>query len=193
MRKAASAACLLLLACLALCRAGLAAAQTRAFDPDHSYFGFELRPRIGQRLEGMFTRYEGTVQILPDGRHQVHLRMFADSAVIPGKPRYTGWMRGPDFFDAKKFPAVEFDSLPFHPEMLREGGNLPGMLGIRGVVHLETFQVLPSECSRPGLDCDVVARGNVQRTRYGMDNWTLALGDRVTLVLRSRLQEHVTP
>lgn len=187
-------ACALFLAGLLLPgRASVAAEPIWAFDPDRSHFGFELRPRLGQRLEGVFTHYEGAVQILPDGRHQAWLRMFTNSAVIPGKPRYTNWMRGPDFFDAEQFPVVEFDSLPFSPGILMTGGDLPGMLTIRGVSRAETLRVQPSDCARPGLDCDVVVLGNVQRGRYGMDNWTLALSDRVILVLRSRLLEPGIP
>lgn len=158
-----------------------------ALDPAQSRFGFEIRTRFGQRIEGFFPRFEGTVEMLPDGRHQVRLRLFTAYVQIPGKPRYSGWMRGEDFFDAERFPTVSFDSQPFSPQLLTTGGALVGTLSIRGVGHTETLTMMPSACSRPGYDCDVISRGTVLRGRYGMDKWDLALSDRVTFVLRARL------
>ncbi|MBO9880921.1 YceI family protein [Xanthomonas sp. D-109] len=163
-----------------------------ALDPVQSRFGFEIRTRFGQRIEGFFPRYEGTVHVLPDGRHQVHLRLFTAYVEIPGKPRYTGWMRGEDFFDAPRYPTVSFDSQPFSPQVLGKGGPIPGILSIRGISHAETLTVMPAACTRAGYDCDVISRGTVLRGRYGMDKWDLALSDRVTFVLRARLTEAST-
>lgn len=167
--------------------------QVLHVDAARSHFGFEIRTRLGQRIEGVFPRFEGRVDVLQDGRHQVHLRMFSRYVEIPGKDRYTGWMRGPEFFDAGRYPFVEFDSLPYWPETVAEGGGIDGRLTLRGVSHPETLKVEKAECARPGYDCDVVSRGTVQRGRYGMDSWQLALSDRVTFVLRARLSEAPKP
>ncbi len=153
-------------------------------DTQRSQIGFEVRTRFGQRIEGLFPHFEGRIEILSDGRHQVHLKMFTRSVEIPGKARYTGWMRGEEFFDAGRHPVVEFDSLPYWPETVESGG---------GISHPETLKVEKAECARPGYDCDVVSRGTVQRGRYGMDSWQLALSDRVTFVLRARLSEAPKP
>ncbi len=163
------------------------AARTLAFDPARTEFGFEIRTRLGQRIVGVFPRYAGAVTLLPDGRHTVQLRLFTAQAEIPRRPRYSQWLRGEDFFDAARWPAIEYVSRPFAPEILHEGGLLDGTLIIRGIALPQALRVLPAACPRPGRDCDVVARGNVQRGRFGMDNWSFALSDRVTFVLRSRL------
>ncbi|PPU91865.1 YceI family protein [Xanthomonas albilineans] len=160
-----------------------------AFDPTQSHFGFYIRTRFGLRIEGVFPRYESVVHVLPDGRHQVRLRLFTAYAEIPDKPRYTGWMRGEDFFDAARYPVVSFDSQPFSPRLLTSGGSVSGILSIRGVSHPEALTVMPAACSRPGYDCDVISRGTVLRGRYGMDKWDLALSDRVTFVFHTRLVE----
>jgi len=90
--------------------------RTLQLDVVRSQIGFEVRTRFGQRIEGVFPRFEGRIEVLSDGRHQVHLKMFTRTVEIPGKDRYTGWMRGPEFFDAGRYPFVEFDSLPYWPE-----------------------------------------------------------------------------
>lgn len=173
--------------------ASVPTAHKLEFDTLNSRFGFEIRTRLGQRIEGVFPRFEGRIEVLSDGRHQVHLRMFTRYVEIPGKARYTGWMRGEEFFDAGRYPVVEFDSIPYHPELVEKGGGIEGRLILRGISHPETLRVEPAQCARAGYDCDVVSRGTVQRGRYGMDSWQLALSDRVTFVLRARLSEASKP
>ncbi|KAG1262791.1 hypothetical protein G6F65_014625 [Rhizopus arrhizus] len=134
-------------------------------DTVRSQIGFEVRTRFGQRIEGVFPHFEGRIEILSDGRHQVHLKMFTRSVEIPGKARYTGWMRGEEFFDAGRHPVVEFDSLPYWPETVENGGDIDGRLTLRGISHPEKLKVEKAECARPGYDCDVVSRGTVQRGR----------------------------
>lgn len=172
----------------------LAAAQQKfVLDMQRSQFGFEIRTRFGQRISGVFRRVEGDILVLPDGRHQVRLVMYADQVETPGKPRYTAWMRGEDFFDAARYPQVQFDSLPYLPGLVQTGGSITGTLTLRGVSHLETLRVAPAECDRPGYDCDVVSRGTLLRGRYGMNKWQVALGDKVTLLLRTRTQVPLQP
>lgn len=177
----------------ALPPAHVAPKQVLELDTARSRLGFEIRTRLGQRIEGVFPRFEGRIEVLSDGRHQVHLRMFTGYVEIPGKERYTGWMRGEEFFDARRYPVVEFDSVPYAPDLAVHGGGIHGLLILRGVSHPETLQVEPASCPRAGYDCDVVSRGTVQRGRYGMDSWQLALSDRVTFVLRARLTEAPKP
>ena len=169
------------------------AQQKLPLDPARSQFGFEIRTRFGQKITGVFHHFEGDVLVLPDGRHQVQLRLFTDQIEIPGRPRYTAWMRGEDFFDVEHYPVVQFDSLPYAPSALKRGGEIIGSLSLRGVAHLEALTLLPAQCPRPGYDCDVISRGTIQRGRYGMDKWEVALGDRVTFVMRARLLETAQP
>ncbi len=159
------------------------------FDPAHTRLGFELRTRWGQRLEGQFPRYDGEVRTLPDGQHQVHLRMYTTQVEIVGYPRYTEWARSARFFEAERYPAVTFISRPYAPDLLRTGGELQGDLSIRGISRPRSLLVQPTTCARPGIDCDVVATGAVRRSDYDMDDWKLAVNDRVVFVLRARIRD----
>ena len=162
-------------------------ASATSFDPA-SRFGFELRTRWGMKLEGRFTRYEGEVRPLAGGSQQVILRMFTQSVEIVGYPRYTQWTRGAQFFDAARYPVVTFVSRPYDEALLRQGGDLAGDLSIRGITRPKTLTVAPSACARPAYDCDVVATGAVRRSDYDMDDWMMAVSDRVVFVLRARLK-----
>ncbi|HLM53673.1 MAG TPA: YceI family protein [Pseudoxanthomonas sp.] len=163
------------------------ALQRIAFDQASSRFGFELRTRWGATLGGHFPRHEGSLEYLADGRQRVRLRMLTRYVEIEGSKRYTELTRSARFFDAERYPTVNFVSEPYDESLLKNGGPLAGNLTIRGITRSKTLTVAPSACGRPAHDCDVVATGAVRRSDYGMDAWTLAVSDRVVFVLRARL------
>lgn len=163
-------------------------AQTLPFDPAHSSVGFQLRTRWGQRLRGDFPAYDGEVRVFGDGNRQVRVRLDSDGMEIVGHPRYTRWARGPEFFDVANHPSIEFVSENYDPSLLRDGGTLHGTLTMRGIARPMRFELEPATCDAPGIDCDVVATGTVDRTDFGMDEWRLAVGDAVRFVLRVRTQ-----
>ncbi|MFO7338361.1 MAG: YceI family protein [Lysobacteraceae bacterium] len=158
-------------------------------DPARSHLGFEVRTRVGHRLGGEFPRYEGLVERLADGRHRVRLRVATAEAVIPGRPRYTAWMRGEHFFDTLRYPWMEFVSEPYDPAVLAAGGPLRGHLTLRAHTHAEVLEVAPAACARPGRDCPVSVRGDIDRGRYGMADWRMVLSDRVRFVMQVWLRE----
>ena len=160
-----------------------------ALDPEHSRFGFELRTRWGQRIEGNFPGYEGSVTVLADGRRQVRIRLATASVEVKGPSRYARFARGPSFLDAGRHPWVEFTSEPYAGEMVRAGGPLRGTLNLHGVTRPETFTLKPSACERPAYECDVVAYGRVDRAQYGLQTWRWAVQDEVRFNLRVRWLE----
>lgn len=174
---------------LAAGTAGSATAEAADIDPAHTRIGFTLKTRWGQGLQGRFPRFDGRIETLDNGRHRVHLRMSAREVEIVGHPNYTGMTRGEGFFEADRFPDVEFVSDPYVPALIADGGKLTGELTIRDVTRRETFIILKSECARPAYDCDVLASGSVRRTDYGVDRWILAVSDHVRFVLRLRVRE----
>lgn len=163
------------------------------FDPAHTRLGFELRTRWGQVLDGVFQRYEGSVEHLPDGRQQVRLRMYTREVEILGHPRYSDWARSEKFFDAGRYPVVTFTSRPYDPMLLYDGGELEGELSIKGISRPRSLEVAPATCAHPAVDCDVVATGAVRRSDYDMDDWMLAVSDRVVFVLRARIRSGKAP
>ena len=169
-----------------------AAAPTR-FDPQHTRFGFQLRTRWGQRVTGAFDRYGGEVSTLEDGRKRVRIALETGSVRVADSERWSAMARGPRFFDAERFPRIEFVSDPFAPDLLRTGGVLRGLLTLHGARRIETFMLEPAACARPGFDCDVAGTGTVSRTAYGLDDWAFALSDRVRFTLRVRVREDAAP
>ncbi len=162
------------------------AASAAMIDPDASSIGFTLKTRWGKNLVGHFPQYEGEIATLADGRQQVRLRLSARAVEIEDSPTYTRLTRGEGFFDAEHFPLVEFVSDAYPPSLTREGGRLGGLLTIRGIQRREVFTIRPAVCQHPGVECDVVASGSVDRNDYGVDRWSFALSSRVVFTLRVR-------
>lgn len=156
-------------------------------DAGASMAGFTLHTRWGQALDGRFPSFRGQVDDLGGGRHRVRLVLLTGDVEILDHPGYTRFARGRGFFDAKRWSQVEFLSDPYGPELLREGGELGGILRIRGQQRREHFKVEPSGCDAPARDCDVIASGTIQRDDYGMDRWRIAVRDDVQFRLRLRL------
>lgn len=153
-----------------------------------SRIAFTLQTRWGQTLQGRFPRVEGRIEVEADGRQRTRFRLDARAVEILGSARYTSFARGPRFFDVARHPQVEFVSDPYPPHLLHEGGVLDGELRLHGITRRERFVLAPSACTRPGLGCDIVAHGTVQRSDYGLDGWKLALREPVTFDLRMRVQ-----
>ena len=170
-----------------LCLPAAAAPATAAFDPAHTAFGFQLRTRWGQRVVGAFPRHAGEVRYLDGDRRQVHVVLDTAAVQIDASPRYTAIARGPRFFDSARHPRITFTSEPFAPALLERGGALRGTLTLHGVTRDEVFELEPAPCARAGVDCDVVARGSVQRDDYGLDGLPMMLGGRVHFSLRVRI------
>lgn len=176
---ALAAACLTIVLLLASVRAA-------GIDPATSAIGFTLKTRWGKTLVGHFPRYEGEIATLPDGRRQVRLRLAATDVVIDDSTTFTRLTRGEGFFEADRYPWVEFESEPYASSLTRHGGRLGGRVTIRGVQRRESFVIQPATCERPGVECDIVARGSIDRNDYGMDRWGFALSRKVVFSLRVR-------
>jgi polyisoprenoid-binding protein YceI len=178
---------------LAACAVALACADARAAPPGpaaidtaRSHIGFSLRTRWGQRLDGRFPAFEGEVRE-DDGTRRVRIAIDVGTMVIDDHPRYAAFARGEGFFDADRHPRMEFESEPYPRALLEGGGVLRGRLRIRDVERDAIFVIEPATCGTPGIGCDVVAEGMIDRTDFGMDRWRIALSDLVRFHLRIRL------
>lgn len=178
----------LALACAAcMPMAALAQVAERSFDPAYTQFRFDVRTRWGQAVGGVFPRWDARLVELPGGRRRVRVALDAASVEVAGSARYTAMARGPNFFDTARYPRIEFVSEPHGAALIRDGGPLRGQVTLHGVRRRETFTVEPATCARPGEECDVIARGRVSRSAYGLRAYGFALGDSVRFTLRLRL------
>jgi polyisoprenoid-binding protein YceI len=103
------------------------------------------------------------------------------------------WMeratRSDAFLAVNRHPRIRFESTPFEDVLLQRGGAIAGHLTLRGLRQPVSFLLLPSECARPGLDCDLQVHGRVSRKAFGMSAYRVLVRDEVDVRFRMRLRE----
>src|SRR5690606_3896331 len=133
-------------------------------------------------LEGHFEYIQGNISHPSPGRFDVSVKIAAQSLSMPN-PDHAEWAQSAEFFDAQRYPWIAFEALDAPADLLRDGGELRGLLSLRGVTLPASFELLPASCARPGIDCAVEARGELQRSEFGMTARRWAVSDKVRLAL----------
>jgi polyisoprenoid-binding protein YceI len=176
--------------CLAwLAGAAMAAPVRESFDPAASSASFQVNLRLAGDVKGRFQLIEGELE--PEGakRLRVQVRVDTRGLELDGP----GWMlrstRSRSFLDVERHPEIGFTSAPFSRSLLASGGELEGLLELRGRSESVRFTLAPSDCKRPGHDCDIRVFGTVSRRRFGMQSQRLWLGDAVGFDFRVRLRQ----
>ncbi|RCH66986.1 polyisoprenoid-binding protein [Streptomyces sp. SDr-06] len=99
---------------------------TYTIDPAHSSIGFTVRHAMVTNVRGSFAEHEGTLTL--DGANPAASAATIDvkiASVDTGIADRDAHLRGPDFFDAERFPAMTFRST----EALALGGDKYRMIG----------------------------------------------------------------
>lgn len=168
-----------------------AQAATYKVDPDHTTVSFKIR-HLFSKVEGRFTKFEGTIVYDPDKPDT-----WSSSGTIPVSSLDTGveqrdkHLRSADFFDAEKYPTIEFKMTKVLGPA-KERTKIEGLITIHGV---EKPVVLDVEIHGVGKDpwgnirAGFTAITTINRKDFGM-NWNeplgtgqLLLGEDVAIIL----------
>ena len=167
--------------------AAAGAAPMQPFDPLRSEASFKVAMRLPLRVEGRFERTEGELAVVPSGALRVHARLDGRQLRMDGP----AWMQrvtlSDDFLDVRQHPDIRFDSHEIQPDLLLTGGALRGRLQLRGQVREVLFNLLPSDCARPGHDCAIRVLGQLNRHDFGMHAHRLSVRDDITFDFSIRL------
>jgi polyisoprenoid-binding protein YceI len=175
----------------------LAAAATAAIaaseppikvDSARSHADFDVSVLLLFRGRGNFGEIVGEVSVDGYGFATVEARIPVASLDMRREDQER-WARGPDFFDAARWPEILFRSEPVPLARLREGGRLPGHLTIRGVERSQVFELAPARCDRPGFDCPIAASGTLRRSDFALGEGRRTLSDRVRLRFEIMLEQ----
>jgi polyisoprenoid-binding protein YceI len=135
------------------------------------------------RVGGRFGEVHGSVRV-DRFRNQVSVDAHIDvSAISMDDEGAEDWAKSAEFFDAAQYPQIDFISEPFPQARLRVGGELPGVLTLRGVRQSVRFELQPSTCDRPAYDCPIEVEGTIRRSAFGMHSRHGTLSDSVELRL----------
>ncbi|MEO7432543.1 MAG: YceI family protein [Dokdonella sp.] len=166
--------------------AGDDAIEVIQLDPTNSHVDFRVKLMWLLRVGGRFGAVNGSVRI-DRFRNQVSVdARIAVDTVSMNSASAEAWIKSPEFFDVAHFPMIEFASDPFPQARLRDGGEVPGTLTLRGIERPVRFQMQPADCERPAYDCPIEVAGTVPRSEFGMRSRHGTLSDRVELRLSVR-------
>lgn len=108
------------------------AADTFVFDKAHSTIGFQIR-HLFSKVPGKFNDFSGQIQLDEANPEQSSVEVSIKTASInTGVEKRDEHLKSPDFFDAKKFPEINFKST----SVKRTGENtadVTGNLDMHGV------------------------------------------------------------
>lgn len=156
-------------------------------DTAQSLAGFSVRAAWVKRIDGRFAHIEGVVRPEAPDRYVLEVRV-ASGSVLMGRESHEAWARSEDFFDTGRYPWIKFRAAGLAESLLHEGGPIEGVLTLRGISRPVRFELLAAECSEPGRGCPVQARGEVDRSDFGMTARKVLVSDRVKLSFDIRLR-----
>jgi len=155
-------------------------------EAERSNAGFAVKVAWVRTLPGRFEVMEGIVS--HDGSASglgVDVRLDALSLTM-NNPEHAAWAQSDEFFDSVRHPWIRFVAVNVDEAILVDGGELRGELTLRGVTRPVSLDVEPAACDRPGLDCAVVASGELKRSEFGMQARRFVVSDKVRLALSIR-------
>ena len=166
-----------------------APARTITLDPVHSLALFRIQHLEAGLFWGRFNALEGKVSWTLGPRDVPAFDVTAKVAnADTGSEKLDGNLQGPNFFNAREFPTIQFVSKAGTPLGDRHW-NVTGELTLRGVT--KTVEV---DCTatgigdgptgkRVGFECTVTIKRSDFGMKWGIEKPPKALGDEVRLVI----------
>lgn len=171
----------LALVLLSLAPLTFARADDFALDAGHTGVTFKISHLGLSWTYGRFNKIEGSfvIDAANPAASSFNLAIAVDSLDTNSKQR-DDHLKSPDFFNAKQFPGITFTSTSVRP--VNGGYEVAGDLTLHGVTRPITMLLLggktaefPKGVVRTGFSTDL----KLQRTHYGMEKMTEAIGDDV--------------
>lgn len=163
-----------------------AAPETFVIDGTHTFPRFEYSHFGFSRQANRFDRTSGTVTLDRAARTgSVDVSIDATS-VSTGYAVFDQHLRGEDFFDVARFPAITFksDDLHFVGDALSE---VRGVLTIKGIAKPVTLSVQSFHCMphpmRKKDACGANATAQIKRSDFNMGKHVPHVSDEVTLAI----------
>jgi polyisoprenoid-binding protein YceI len=171
--------CFSLLIAVAFCATSVSsvlAEENYKIDPVHSSVGFKIR-HLFSYVSGKFIKFEGAFTVDFDHPEKSSVTATIQTASIDtGEPKRDDHLRGPDFFDAAKFPTITFKSKSVKSTG-KDKGDIVGDFTMHGVTREVTLHAkflgkgtgMGGEISGWQLTTEPL-----KRTDYGL-NWSKAI------------------
>ncbi len=156
--------------------------QYLALDTARSHVDFEVKVLWLVGVHGRFGSVHGMIAI-DHFRNAATVEAQIDASVVAMRHRnQEEWIKSAEFFDAAQYPQIIFVSDAIPLQRLQAGGDIDGMLTLRGVSKRVRLELVKPHCpAASGDDCPVEAIGSIHRSDFGMSSRRGTLSDKVEL------------
>ncbi len=160
-------------------------AGSYAVEPEHTQVGFTLLHLGFSYYSGVFSKVSGTLHLDPSHPEASKLEVSIPiDSVLTTSAKLDGELKGPEWFDAARYPAATFTSTRVIPTG-RDTARVEGTLTLHGVSAPETLTVHFVGDGVNPLDKKYTvgfeAVGTVERSRFGVKTYVPLVGDNVRL------------
>lgn len=140
-----------------------------SLDPAHSEVQFKVKHLMITNVTGSFQVIKASA-VADENFTNAKVSFTADSAsVTTGNEQRDGHLKGADFFDAEKFPALNFESTNYNAKEGKINGNLT-IKGITKPVSLEVEFNGTNKDPWGNLKAGFSLHGKINRKDWGL-NW----------------------
>jgi polyisoprenoid-binding protein YceI len=162
-------------------------AASYRFDPDHTFPLFEIDHLGFSTQRGWFDASHGTLEY-DAVQHTGSLDVVIDAGSLDtGNPARDAVLKGPEWFDVTRYPAITFHGQRFLFEQDRPVA-IEGTLTMLGVTQPQRLEIIRLECGLNLVNrrrvCGADATGILRRSHFGMRTGLPFVGD----IVRLRIQ-----
>jgi polyisoprenoid-binding protein YceI len=158
-----------------------------ALDPMHSEVQFKVKHLVISTVTGSFKTFEGTVTAEGDTFEGASVEFSLDvNSIDTNQEMRDGHLKGPEFFDAEKYPTITFKSTSLTDD------KLTGDLTIKGVTKPVTLDVEHGGTATDfygNLKAGFEVSGKINRKQFGL-TWegiteagSVVVGDDIKLIV----------
>lgn len=143
---------------------------------------------------GVFHRFWGHLLFDRKVPEKSHVNIVIDATSVDMESAYAlALLRSPQFFDVDQFRRIRFVSTAI-TSIAPHHYRIQGTLQIRGIARPETLNVRITDRRSHNQDdsLDIVARGSVSRSAFGMSADEMYISDDVDLLIRAHLPQGKT-
>ena len=160
-------------------------AGSYAVEPTHTQVGFTLLHLGFSYYSGVFSGVSGTLRLDPSSPDASRLEVSIPiDSVATTSAKLDGELKGPEWFDAQRYPAATFTSTRVTP-MGKNAARVDGTLTLHGVSEPETLSVHFVGAGVNPLDKKYTvgfeAVGTIKRSQFGVKTYVPLVGDDVRL------------
>jgi polyisoprenoid-binding protein YceI len=168
---------------------------TWTFDKSHSKLGFSITHLMVSDVDGALREVESTITASNEDLSDAVVTVKADiNSIDTGNPDRDAHLKSPDFFDAAKYPTLNFKSSSFKKTSDNKY-TVVGDLTLHGITKSVTLEAAARRGTNPMSKKEIVGfkvTGTIKRSDFGISPSTPAamLSDEVSIVVNSEFSKN---